>query len=132
MEESNNVFRMIHRYGHISGSACFMFCISVAYQDGYISSSFGAGVGLGVSATAGGVSARPYEQSPKGWMGCFGDGPGACYIGGVKSGEGDQYGHAETYHGGSVGVGVTLWVGVTYNWGGWRIGTRDGWFFPDL
>ncbi len=109
-----------------------MFCVGFAYQDGYISSSFGEGVGLGVSATVGGVSARHYEQSPKGWMGCFGDGPGACYVGGVKSGGGDQYGHAETYHGGSVGVGVSLWVGVTYNWLGWRIGTRDGWFFPDM
>ncbi|MGX7670400.1 RHS repeat-associated core domain-containing protein [Plantactinospora sp. DSM 117369] len=126
----NNFWKDVHRYGQVSVSGCFMFCISLTYQDGYISSSVGLGVGVGVSGTVGAVSARPSEQSPKGWMGCYGDGPGACYVGGVKSGEGDQYGHAETYHGGGIGVGISLWAGVTYNWLGWRIGTGHGWFLP--
>ncbi|MFI7578246.1 RHS repeat-associated core domain-containing protein [Micromonospora sp. NPDC049497] len=130
VEPLNNFWKRVHRYGQVSGSACFMFCITLTYQDGYISSSVGFGVGAGISGTVGGVSARPSEQSPKGWMACFGDGPGGCYVGGVKSGDGDKYGHAETYHGAAVGAGVTLWAGGTYNWGGWRIGTREGWFLP--
>ncbi|MGW4498562.1 RHS repeat-associated core domain-containing protein [Micromonospora sp. NPDC004336] len=124
--------KAVHRYGQINASACFMFCIGFTYQDGYVSSTAGMGVGLGVSATVGGVSARPYQQSPKGWQTCFGDGPGGCYTGGVKSGGKDQNGHAKTYHGMSVGVGMSLWVGVTYNFWGTQIGGDDGWWLPDM
>ncbi|MFV2104676.1 RHS repeat-associated core domain-containing protein [Micromonospora sp. LOL_024] len=132
VENARKFWRGVHRYGQVGGSACFFVCLGATYQDGYVNSFLGFGIGMGYSATAGGVSARPYEQSPKGWMGCFGDGPGGCYVGGVRSDGNDSHGHASTYHGGSVGVGMKLWVGATYNFFSWKIGTTEHSWFPEI
>ncbi|UWZ39978.1 RHS repeat protein [Dactylosporangium roseum] len=113
----------IDKYVQIGASACFMYCLGVSYQDGTVGLTTAAGVGLGFTGTIGLTSAKPADQGPVGWLLCMGDGPGGCYIGGVKGDVGaDMNGHSDTWHGGAIGAGVGFYGGGTWTPFTWQIG----------
>jgi RHS repeat-associated protein len=107
--------KWLDRHSVVSGSACFMICIDATWQDGNLTIGPAFGVGVGLSASYGIVSAPSEKQAPQGWEVCIGDGLAACYVGGIGS-DSAAGKPKSTWHGGTVGAGVGIYVGITRPW----------------